>query len=288
MNSYFLIGLLLPLAGLVSKYVSLAIVCIAKRSVDAFRQNDFTEDVIMYFILASFFSFAAYLLLTVETASEVIIYGVALAFISLAPVCNSIFIPLLALLRRQKNLDEDGKRLTERTLQLTGQRYPVYVSQKNILNAFASGVLPFSKIIVFGKPLLEKLDSTATNGILCHEVAHLKKHHLLKMLLVNLLWIYITFGGFLLLRPAVPNEYMGWFVGLYYGLMAGGGSVMLLGRFQKKLELEADQCAAEIVGTEEMRHALLQLNEVTGNEMETWSWNYPRLSERINALRKSA
>ncbi len=288
MNSYFLIGLLLPLAGLASKYVSLAIVCIAKRSVDAFRQNDFTEDVIMYFILASFFSFAAYLLLTVETASEVIIYGFALAFISLAPVCNSIFIPLLALLRRQKNLDEDGKRLTERTQQLTGRRYPVYVSQKNILNAFASGVLPFSKIIVFGKPLLEKLDSTATNGILCHEVAHLKKHHLLKMLLVNLLWIYITFGGFLLLRPAVPNEYMVWFVGLYYGLMAGGGSVMLLGRFQKKLELEADQWAAKIVGTEEMQHALLQLNEVTGNEMETWSWNYPQLSERINALRKSA
>lgn len=282
-----LLGVAMASVVFIAKYTALLVLCLFNRSLHPFRENEYQDDAILFVVLAVFLSFGSIILtrLMVQTRG-IVIALLSCLFASIVPITSFVVTPLLFWIRSRHDHPYLSSKLTHLTRAQTGKKFRIVVSKANIVNAYASGVLPFTKVIMVGKPLLEKMEQRVINAIVCHEAGHLEQHHLLKLLIVNLIWMTFSILGFITLQPHLNPNYMALWVGLYHGLVSGGGTYMLMGFVQKKLELEADAWSAKKVGAALMIESLEQLDKITGGQMENWSWNYPKLSERIHALKE--
>jgi len=165
----------------------------------------------------------------------------------------------------------------------------IRIVNTDLINAFATGVLPFSKIILIGKPLLNNLNENELKAVVAHELGHTKKHHLFYLMIImiiiqiNIMLIYNhTILPYFLLHK------LGWLArGITFGLLIVLANE-IIGFFQRKMELDADKFAAEIVGKNNIRDALEKLNKITNGKLQVKSISHPTLEVRLSFIQKLA
>lgn len=165
--------------------------------------------------------------------------------------------------------------------------YHFKVVDKPIVNAFSTGILPFSKIILIGKPLVENLSDDELYSIILHEVGHLKKRHLIKLygviLLVSLVNYFLLYGMLQFLQ-GLNNTVLELII---VGAVAGFTGFMLWfvpGKFQYRMEYEADAFAAKENGVDNMSQALKHLDQLSDFNVTKGGISHPTLIKRLENI----
>lgn len=210
----------------------------------------------------------------------------AMAVIMLALINSYYFliVPLRALFQKKKYLKNEE---IESFLRNEGYSYRIRIIKGKIENAFATGIFPFTKTILIGEPLSEKMTDNELKGIVFHEIGHLKLGHLYKMFFLNMVSsiILVFLYGFSMkiiesqhYRDTIMEPVMVALVGLIYGVIA---FILIPYFFQRRLEYQADAFAVRKVGAEQYVQTLEKLNEITENKMMKGSVTHPSLKNRI-------
>ncbi|MBM0659241.1 M48 family metalloprotease [Capnocytophaga genosp. AHN8471] len=210
----------------------------------------------------------------------------AMAVIMLALINSYYFliVPLRALFQKKKYLKNEE---IESFLRNEGYSYRIRIIKGKIENAFATGIFPFTKTILIGEPLSEKMTDNELKGVVFHEIGHLKLGHLYKMFFLNMVSsiILVFLYGFSIkiiesqhYRDTIMEPVMVALVGLIYGVIA---FILIPYIFQRRLEYQADAFAVRKVGAEQYVQTLEKLNEITENKMMKGSVTHPSLKDRI-------
>ena len=210
----------------------------------------------------------------------------AMTVIMLALINSYYFliVPLRALFQKKKYLKNEE---IESFLRNEGYSYRIRIIKGKIENAFATGIFPFTKTILIGEPLSEKMTDNELKGVVFHEIGHLKLGHLYKMFFLNMVSsiILVFLYGFSMkiiesqhYRDTIMEPVMVALVGLIYGVIA---FILIPYFFQRRLEYQADAFAVRKVGAEQYVQTLEKLNEITENKMMKGSVTHPSLKDRI-------
>ena len=195
-----------------------------------------------------------------------------------------LIVPLRALFQKKKYLKNEE---IESFLRNEGYSYRIRIIKGKIENAFATGIFPFTKTILIGEPLSEKMTDNELKGVVFHEIGHLKLGHLYKMFFLNMVSsiILVFLYGFSMkiiesqhYRDTIMEPVMVALVGLIYGVIA---FILIPYFFQRRLEYQADAFAVRKVGAEQYVQTLEKLNEITENKMMKGSVTHPSLKDRI-------
>ncbi len=172
----------------------------------------------------------------------------------------------------------------------SGFNYKLVIIKGEMLNAYATGVLPFSKTILIGENLKNKMTKENLLSIIYHEIGHLKLNHLTKLYFINILLSLLAFLAFFtrqyFLKEVVEftiYEPLSIFIlGLFIGLCFW----YIPGKIQYKLELEADFFASKIVSAKKYEKALVELDVISNGDVSKGAISHPKLSKRIEKIYK--
>ncbi|MCZ2473689.1 M48 family metalloprotease [Aquirufa ecclesiirivi] len=245
------------------------------------KKNDWKSDIFSFSILTIFLYIVLELYSRFGYISELfsgVIFSVVFATVPI--IYNYVVHPVYYLLNQRDF--QVGNEYQNWIDNIISKKINVRIINKDVLNAYATGLVPFLKIILVGKPMVRELSEDEMKCLLLHEVGHSELNHLRKLFLANLFYVTIyvltTFIVFPYLRVF---EYEHLFVGIYAGIILGGGSLLFLGIIQRKLEKDADLYAAKIMGSDKYYAFLIKLNLITQGGLEKWAINYPNLTERL-------
>lgn len=172
--------------------------------------------------------------------------------------------------------------------ELVDNKYKIRIIKKNIINAYATGIFPFSKIILIGEPLVKGMNVDELRSVIYHEIGHLKLNHIKILFLVN---IILTIGwvafNFFFLQNILPDNYpytkyiKVFCIGATFGLLIYYIPSFLLYKF----EYAADLYSARHTSKESIINALKKLNELSDGEMEKGNITHPSLDKRIKNIK---
>lgn len=265
------------------KYLFQGIQYLSTKNKELITKNDFRQDLFMFLVYFLGFYAVSLILDFFDDYSKfsqwtmlVIILIIQIIFFSVVYIFSPIYL-LFKSPYREQNRD-----LENYVFEKYGKKYKVMVIDADITNAFATGILPFSKIVLIGRSLMQKLTEEELKSVIAHEIGHLHHNHLLKAFFfhvlistcINYLWVLISIN--------VSNSPYYIFIFItFFGLINGIVPLFLLGLLQKKSEKEADRFAAEQTLPETTISLLNKLNLESKGLMQKWSWNYPTLDQRI-------
>lgn len=172
---------------------------------------------------------------------------------------------------------------------LTDNQYDIRVIKKNITNAYATGILPFSKVIVIGEPLVNKMTDDELRSVIYHEIGHLKLNHIKILFVLNILltigWVAFNFFFLQKILPETTSYFKYikvFFIGATFGLL-----IYYLPSFiMYKFEYYADLYSAKHTSKESMISALKKLDEISSGEMQKGNATHPSLEKRIQNIMK--
>ena len=192
--------------------------------------------------------------------------------------------PMFVLLRKKKY--ECNKEIDTWIKGIYKKHINIRIINDDIINAYATGVLPFSRSILIGKPLLENMNIQDVKNIIFHEIGHLANHHLLILYLFNITYgLFWTYTVFNVLPTITFIQGEGLRIALV-GAVMGGLHVIVIGLVQRLLEYNADRYAASRVGSLSYSETLRSLNKLTKGGLEKVAINYPTLEQRIKNVEK--
>lgn len=168
--------------------------------------------------------------------------------------------------------------LTEELLNLA-KRMNVCLKEEDILEAAPEWINAGATIdrkIILGQTIADEFDKEARNGILAHELAHLRAKHSTKSAIVFFLTsipvlLFITF----LHLPNLVNLLL---LFSAYGLIVP----MVSWRF----EYDADAIATMFVGIQPVTKGLRKIAEVKHADVRCNTYSHPSISNRISKLQK--
>jgi STE24 endopeptidase len=168
-------------------------------------------------------------------------------------------------------------------------------------NAYFTG-LGKNKRVVFFDTLLKSLSTNETLAVLAHELGHLKHKHILKSLVMSLIF---SFLGLALMGYLSNKE---WFYQGHFNKFGSAGSLFLIfssaigvytfwftpiqSFFSRRNEFQADAYAASERPASDMISALLKLYKDNSSTLTPdklyagFYYSHPHASERIKALKK--
>ncbi len=236
-------------------------------------------------VLALLITFSFWLIDTYLDSSYTILLF-SLFLISLIPSYDFIISPIKYIFSKKeysKNQELEG------IIKEKGFDYNVIIIKGNIVNAYATGVLPFSKTILIGENLKNKMTEEGLLSIIYHEVGHLKLNHLAKLYFVNTFLSLASLIAFFLrqyyLKGVESSIYepltifvLGVIIGLFFWYIPG--------KIQYKLEFEADSFASKIVGVKKFEKALLELDAISDGDVAKGGITHPSLLKRIENIKK--
>lgn len=217
--------------------------------------------------------FISFEMWTIENNKDIAIF-LAPLFLAVIPTYNFTIAPLKHLLfhKKTKISAEIEQKLAER-----GFKYKVRVTQLEKSSAFATGILPFYKLIFIDKKILESLPKEQVLSVIYHEVGHHEKHHLLKMLSANILLLIVFFYIF---RLIVENPYYApLFIFIYFPIM-----ILATLRIQHKYEYQADSFSAKINSKKNIVEALQNLDPIFNGRISKGGITHPTLAKRIRHI----
>ena len=169
-------------------------------------------------------------------------------------------------------------------------------------NAYFAG-LGSSKRIVLYDNMLNKYSLEEVEAVLAHEMAHWKKGHIKKGLLLGIVGLFIAWGVFnivlhlTLVKPLFKLSYspVVWVVVIYFFMLVSFITMPLQNSVSRAMEKEADLLAVELTGNKEaaiklQKHlAINNLSDVSPPPFIEWfSYSHPATLNRIYAIEKSA
>lgn len=217
---------------------------------------------------------------TIEV-SEIIINIVAFLVLSVVPTYEYLISPLVII---------NNNRLVEielsNNLKSIISKLKVFKVHKNFANAYAIGVLPNSKSIILSGDLFTRMSEKELDGIIAHELGHLKENHLFKLYISSLLALLIGYLSTFYFYPMIEQTKFNIHIlraihgAFFYGLPLW----IIPSLFQRNLEYRADSYASRVVGKNNYINALKKLNEITNGKVKEGGLTHPSLDDRINNI----
>ena len=170
--------------------------------------------------------------------------------------------------------------------------FHVRIQEGRQANAFATAGLR-AHLVVIGGRLLDRLSESELRAVLAHEVAHVERRHVPRIVLplvVIGLAMHVTFinsfANPLFDRYEVP------FIVAAVALV-GVSAILFLavlpGFFMRRMEYEADKLAVEMLGDPiPLVSALNKLADLNKQPLNAKSWSHPPLQARIDTIRESS
>ncbi|SFH85072.1 M48 family metallopeptidase [Halpernia frigidisoli] len=163
----------------------------------------------------------------------------------------------------------------------------IRIINAEVTNAYASGILPFTKTVLVGKKMFEKFENEDLESIIYHEMGHLKLNHIWKLYLINL-FFSMTFIVIIYYRQRLMANFENtvfaplsiFIIGCIFGLLL----YYIPGKVQSKFEFEADKYAVEKVGIENYKHALLSLDKISNGRVAKGGITHPTLEKRLKNI----
>lgn len=237
--------------------------------------NDFEFDPKQFFFEIFFFGliFLCFYLVGRTTSLDYLQHIISVLLVLSIPTYVYVIQPIFYLMEKN-NLTDDNKRV---------KNYRVKIIDKDLINAYATGIVPFSKTILVGKPLMEHLTKEELLSIQLHEAGHLEKNHLNKMFFTNIL-LSVLFYLALVFRSqylTTSNELLNIITIGIFGLFYGFLLWYIPGKIQYRFELEADKYSAKNNGRENLINALKKLDILSKGDVSKGWLTHPKLSVRI-------
>ena len=158
---------------------------------------------------------------------------------------------------------------------------------KNMFNAFTSSLAHSMSMIFLGEDLLKALTLEQATTIIAHELCHVKKNHVPKKLLLNILSTIPVVAGatyvLSLYKKAYPlSDRLARF-SIFYGTFIAEGIMLipLFAAYSRKCEKEADVLAVEVTANP---RALAHAIEVFRDKEVAYIKDYEYLMQQIDAL----
>lgn len=214
---------------------------------------------------------------------------VSIIFLSLIPTYSFIISPILYQFSNKEyyECEKINNYFNEKKY-----NYNIRILKGNINNAYATGIIPFSKTILIGEPLLVNLEENELKAILYHEIGHLEKKHLSKLYAIN---VFLTLVGFCLffmkinyLDPIYDSVFLEGLGVFLIGLIIGLLFWYIPGKIQYKLEFQADLFASKKVGKKVLISALNRLDDISNGQVSKGGITHPTLIKRIKNLKNQS
>lgn len=265
-----------------------ALIFLSKDSRDFFDVFSFravlTEASILFLLL-----FGAYLIaLQTDGNNRASIIVAAILLVAIFPTYSYILEPVIKYIKSKKHAHANhGHGIFDKASQFRKYNLKVIIIESNLINAFATGVLPYTKTILLSSKLLDELSKEEAEAILFHEIAHLKHNHLAKLYLIN---VFILAIGVILhfntqtfwietVGIAKPL-YLALHAGIFYSLIP----MLLSSVVQKRFELQADLFSAKETSNSSLISALTKMNTLTNGQLEKPALTHPVLTHRIKNI----
>lgn len=234
----------------------------------SFSKKKMIITIIEVLIASAFFS------IIVSIPDTNISYLIIPIFLVLISTYNYSIVPITYLFIYKKNQTATD---IEQKLLDKGFKYKVRVIELEKPNAFATGVLPFYKLIFIDKKILDTLPEEQAMSIILHEVGHHELHHLKKLLLINIL---ISILGAYVLSLNIDNFYYVFiFIFLFAFILA-----LVTTRIQYVFEYQADSFSAKINTQKNMVEALQNLDPIFNGRVSKGGITHPTLAKRIEHI----
>lgn len=262
---------------------------LSTRKKSIFSENDFRHDLFSYVVYVIAFFIIFTVTSSIESKNNTNSESYTFIFILIIQtVMLSIPYVILPFYYFFKSKHRSRSELIENWVyNKFSKKYKVYVIEAEITNAFATGLLPFTKTILIGRSLINKFSKEELESIVAHEMGHLSKNHLLKAFVYQtVIAVSISFLWSKISPNVISSPYYFWILVSYFGFGFGLSTVIILGIVQKISEKEADLYAAMLTSPNHVMSALNRLNQESNGAMEKWSFNYPTLKERIENVNK--
>jgi Zn-dependent protease with chaperone function len=244
--------------------------------------------IIEFFVLLIPTSFLIYLLLVIQkyTLPDLIIISIATILASLFSTYSFIIQPIMELIRN--DLYAYDVNIQNEIKKITSYDVTVRIINSNVYNAYATGILPSSKMILIGRPLYEELSTIEILGIALHELGHLHFKHLLKQYYANIVSTFLFVISMFYLFPIVKTLLLideGLLIA-FFAVVVGGILRIIPTIMQRKFEYQSDKYAADIIGKEQYISALNKVNMICKGALEEGTITHPKLNNRIKNVFK--
>ncbi|MGB1042771.1 MAG: M48 family metalloprotease [Tenacibaculum sp.] len=175
----------------------------------------------------------------------------------------------------------------EKYLKSENQNFKVYFTDKISKNAFATGIVPFYKIIILAKDLKEKLDKSELKAIIYHEIGHHKRKHILIMYALNVVILTSYFiGQSFMVKYNFTNKFYEGFSVFMSGITVGLAVYYIPNKIMYFLEYDADNYSAKKNNKNDIIAALVNLDKLSEGKLTKGNINHPNLEKRISSLNK--
>lgn len=215
--------------------------------------------------------------------SEVVINIILFLIISIVPSYEYLITPIV-IIRNEKLVPVS---LSKRVENLSNS-IKVFKINKEFANAYAIGVLPNSKSIILSSDLFNEMNQIEIDGIISHEIGHLKKNHLFKLYLSALLALLIGYISTFYFYPLIENlNYNIHILRAIHGAFFYGLPMWIIpALFQRNFEYQADIYASKLVGRDNYINSLRKLDNITNGTVTKGGITHPSLKKRINNILK--
>ena len=167
--------------------------------------------------------------------------------------------------------------------------FQVRVHEGREYNAYATGGL-FRNLVVIGGGLAEQMTNGELKAVLAHEIAHVIRRDVLKLLAATVAGGALVVSG--LVHYAVPygdsisGEWGTLVRGLYAAVFTPIGYMVLPALVSRRAEFGADRLAAKLLGdSTPLAEALARLHELRNLPLDRKTLTHPTTLDRITALR---
>jgi Zn-dependent protease with chaperone function len=215
--------------------------------------------------------------------SEVVVNIILFLTISIVPSYEYLISPLI-IIRNKKLVEID---LSNRVKNITGN-IKIFKVNKEFANAYAIGVLPNSKSIILSNDLIKEMSQIELDGIISHEIGHLKNNHLFKLYLSALFALLIGYISTFYFYPIIDSSECNIHIlraihgAFFYGLPMW----IIPALFQRSLEYKADIYASKSVGKNYYVNSLKKLDNMTNGTVSKGGITHPSLKKRIKNILK--
>ncbi|CEN36692.1 M48 family metallopeptidase [Capnocytophaga cynodegmi] len=222
-------------------------------------------------------------LLKYHQGSKILMFLFNIIILVLLLLYHFLATPLRVIFQKKKYIED--KEL-EDILQEDNLCYSIRIIKGNVTNAFATGFLPYTKVILVGETLYKKMSREELKAIIYHEIGHLKLGHIRKMFFLGLCSLAVSFAinryqtKIVIEYNLLDTVYEVIMVGMG-GLMYGGILVLFSYIFQRRMEYQADNFAVQKVGAKLYIQTLNKLNEICDYKMNKGSITHPSIKKRI-------
>ncbi|SCA58991.1 Uncharacterized protein AB751O23_BS_00030 [Chlamydiales bacterium SCGC AB-751-O23] len=219
----------------------------------------------------------------------------------------SIFFPFLVVTCWSKkglennNLENTLKNLCK-NLKFQYSSLRTWNQLKNSTNAAILGIFSFSRFILFSPSLLQSLKEEEVQAILCHEIAHQKKKHLLFYPLVLLIgFLIINYLTQVIFYPLTPFFelyffYKSWSLSTHLTALTNLALSFLMfllyfrtffGFVSRNFERQADSFIFQSpIAPKHLQNALLKASSLNGEDPSLHNWHHYGIQERVDFIEK--